>query len=288
MKNLLLILGLVLSSQAFACMDKGFMPENDLWIDVDPDDTTTRQSFFETIDSVEKFYGPIIAAQGGRLQLNRLWDNGTVNANASRDGRTYVVNMYGGLARHELTTHDGFALVVCHELGHHLGGIPVKNGWWAATEGQSDYFATAKCLKRVWANDDNVKIVNKMVKEEKVPAKLLDKCSQSYRVSGKDMDKEEAMCIRTAMAGLSSSSLLSVLGGSDRPSFDKKDETVVSVTYEGHPNAQCRLDTYLAGSLCKVSYAEPISYDDDSKGYCSRKLGHEDAAVRPLCWFKPE
>jgi hypothetical protein len=36
--------------------------------------------------------------------------------------------MFGGLARHELVTDDGFMMVVCHETGHHLGGAPRYNG----------------------------------------------------------------------------------------------------------------------------------------------------------------
>ena len=68
----------------------------------------------------------------------------TVNANASQRGRTWIVNMYGGLARRPEITPDGFAMVLCHELGHHMGGFPFVSGW-AANEGQSDLFATLSC-----------------------------------------------------------------------------------------------------------------------------------------------
>lgn len=89
----------------------------------------------------------------------RLW-----NASAQRMGSTWVVNMYGGLARHNEITIDGFALVLCHEIGHHLGGAPKYGGFntWGTNEGGSDYFATLKCLRRIFQNDDNTKAIENM------------------------------------------------------------------------------------------------------------------------------
>ena len=59
------------------------------------------------------------------------------------------VVIYGGL-EHPLLTLDGLTAVICHEVGHHLGGFAFKTSIlgdnWAATEGQSDYFAAHRCL----------------------------------------------------------------------------------------------------------------------------------------------
>ena len=65
----------------------------------------------------------------------------------------YKVIMFGGLARRPEITADGFLLVVCHELGHHLAGYPFIDDW-AANEGQADYFATQSCTKNIWQNDN--------------------------------------------------------------------------------------------------------------------------------------
>ena len=86
----------------------------------------TQETFNAVIDSVETIYAPIVAEYGGRLKVERKWDDGTANAYAQRSGSTYKVSMFGGLARHETITPDGFALVVCHEIGHHIGGAPKK------------------------------------------------------------------------------------------------------------------------------------------------------------------
>src|SRR6478609_9034269 len=66
---------------------------------------------------------------------------------------TYRVHMYGGLARRPEVTPDGFTLVVCHEVGHHFGGYPfVRDAYWAANDGQADYFSTLACARRLWQN----------------------------------------------------------------------------------------------------------------------------------------
>jgi hypothetical protein len=46
-------------------------------------------------------------------------------------------------------------LIICHELGHHVGGFPFVSGtpfggYWAATEGQSDYYSTQVCARTMW------------------------------------------------------------------------------------------------------------------------------------------
>ena len=105
----------------------------------------SQAKFNQIIDKAEQIYAPIIQSHRGKLVFNRLWKDNTVNASANQDGANWEVNMYGGLARRPEVTPDGFAMVVCHELGHHLGGYAFVNEsemTWAANEGQSDYFAT--------------------------------------------------------------------------------------------------------------------------------------------------
>ena len=43
--------------------------------------------------------------------------------------------MFGGLAGHETITTDAFALVACHELGHHIGGAQRKQAGGAELTG---------------------------------------------------------------------------------------------------------------------------------------------------------
>jgi hypothetical protein len=199
--------------------------------------------------------------------------------------------MFGGLARHETITEDGMSLVVCHEIGHHIGGAPKKGGsaggWgggagastWASNEGQADYFATLKCLRKSFLNDDNIAIVSLMT----VPKALTDACKKSSK-----NDKEDnALCIRTSMAGKSVSDLFSVLGRLPATKFETPDSKVVTKTDDNHPKAQCRLDTYFQGSLCEIGMNEDVSQKEEVKGTCHGSLGHK-VGLRPLCWFKPK
>ena len=86
--------------------------------------------------------------------------------------------MFGGLARHKLVTPDGFALVACHEMGHHLGGAPRRGGW-ASNEGQSDYYATTKCARRIWAEDNNAAIMqDRISKGLEISEKAQQECDR--------------------------------------------------------------------------------------------------------------
>ena len=293
------VLGLSLAAAALACSidgNGGFVPENDLYIPANAKITTglTEAQFNAVIDKVESVYSPIISSFGGKLEVERNWSDGTVNAYASQSGKNWKVAMFGGLARHETITEDGFALVICHEIGHHIGGAPKKGGststgggWggngggassWASNEGQADYFATLKCLRKVWLNDDNTRIVTTL----NAPKYLEDACTKSTKG-----DKEDkALCIRTSMAGASVSNLFSVLGKLPVAQFNTPDSKVVSTTDHNHPKAQCRLDTYFQGSLCDISMNEDVSQSDEVKGTCHPSLGYKKG-LRPLCWFKP-
>ncbi|MBL6991622.1 MAG: hypothetical protein ISR65_17690 [Bacteriovoracaceae bacterium] len=61
----------------------------------------------------------------------------------------HMLTLFGGLGELELMSRDGLALIACHELGHGIAGPPLKETG-ASTEGQSDYFATADCLEKVF------------------------------------------------------------------------------------------------------------------------------------------
>jgi hypothetical protein len=271
-------------SSTFACDihgKTGFMPENNLKIGVHDKGTNgmTEEKFNAIIDRVAAVYAPIIQSKGATLDMIKNWDDGTVNAYAHRDGDVWHVSMFGGLARHQLTTDDGFMLVVCHETGHHLGGAPKYGGGtdWASNEGQADYFGTLKCMKRVLENDDNVGIVSKM----QIDAEATKQCQAVYKNAN-----EVALCQRIAMAGKSLGMLLGDLGGNSKVNFNTPDKKVVRRTNDAHPAAQCRLDTYFSGGLCDKSYTEDVSEDSPIPGTCIKRDGYK-VGTRPLCWYKP-
>lgn len=275
---------LTLSLGALACDEQGrtgIVEENSLKVPVGAKsaNSLTEAKFNAVIDKVEKIYKPIVKAKGGNLVVQRKWTDSTVNAYAQRSGTTWSVSMFGGLARHATVTEDGFALVVCHELGHHIGGAPIKTGTWAANEGQADFFGSMKCLKRVFLQEDNTAVVAGM----KVPEIVVQACESQFKNA-----EEIAICERSALAGQSLANLFQVLSNLPKaPDFATPDQTRVTTTNHSHPKSQCRMDTYYAGSLCDKDYLDDVSNSDENMGVCTTANG-DKVGTRPLCWFKPK
>ncbi len=268
-----------------------FAPKNDLKI---PEGLETaggidRKAYDLAIDRVEALYTKIVADHGGVLQINRMWSTAEVNSNATRKGKTWVINAYGGLARYAPMTFDGEVMVLCHEMGHHLGGFPqypgVFGASWAANEGQADYFATMKCFRRVIENDDNATIISTM----SIPADVSHACQIGFKDA-----KEIAICKRSSMTGKVLANVLYQLGHSgssssepaNAPEFETPSTDVVSTTNNNHPVSQCRLDTYFAGAICGVSALVDFSKTEGVTGACNQEKG-DAFGFRPRCWYKP-
>lgn len=259
----------------------------------------TKEQFEAIIDSVVKIWQPIAAAKNVELSANKRWDDQTVNASAQQSGNKWVVNMYGGLARRTEVTPDGFALVVCHELGHHFGGYafyPGAGNAWAAAEGQSDYFATQACARVIWGNDRlaNMRYHQSRRMRSELPPIVHARCDSAWKGNVNAV----AWCERTSAASLSLATLLARLGNKPAPQFDTPDAKVVSKTNPNHPQAQCRLDTYFSGALCAKAFDLKVipgrnhpkgqqsaeAELDAMKVSCSEQDG---IGARPRCWFKP-
>ena len=248
----------------------GFLPENTMRIPVgDVHAAGIPQDMFNRVlDRVERIYAPIVASKGGQLVVDRLWEDPTVNAYASQSGSEFHIAMFGGLARHEAITEDGFALVACHEIGHHIGGFP-KSWDWATNEGAADYFATLKCLRNVLTSDPEADPTARAA------------CAGSFSDPA-----ALKRCRGGSMAGFSVTKLFTDLGQTPPPSFSSPDPSVVDVMDDSHPAAQCRLDTYFQGALCTKALSEELSDADPVPGACTRKQGFQ-SGLRPRCWYKP-
>ncbi len=253
----------------------------------------SEQMFNKIIDQVEKVYAPIVQSKGGNLVIERKWKDNTVNAYAVRSGDTWRVAMFGGLARHPEATPDGFAMVLCHELGHHLAGAPKYGGTdWASVEGQSDYFASAKCMRKVLEKIDNWESLRRLYDENDIDPLVAERCK-----AGQGASKQQfAICVRSALGGKALARLLASVGGSSEPDFNTPDTSKVKSTMQGHPPAQCRLDTYFGGAVCPVGHDQDFDDKDPKKGACNLSAGQErqtsrrealmnTLGARPACWY---
>lgn len=260
------------------------LPPNDLHLEDDINSRNaniTEQAFNEIIDEVVAIYEPIVTAHGGKLVAVKNWKNSTVNAMADRSGKNWRIHMWGGLARRAEVTPDGFAMVVCHELGHHLGGFPIRKmlfSAWAANEGQSDYWAAQACARKLWESSDN-----------RLFADSVDSIAKASCDKAWAGDADRFLCYRTVTAAHSTTTLLGALN-KKKVSFAAQDTKKVGSTMHSHPQAQCRLDTYLAGAVCEMDFNEaviPKSEDEQRRESCFTADGHAMGS-RPLCWFAPK
>lgn len=161
---------------------------------------------------------------------------------------SHEVTITGGLLRLPGLDADGAALILCHELGHGLGGPPYKdhdelNGKQDSfsTEGQADYFATFSCLPKVWTQLDYEKRVDMPIAKKK--------CSTRFQKDSLNYNQ----CLRTFAAMRGFIVLLQHYKPQEtRMNFEESDSREVeSVTTDPrfYPTSQCRLDTLMAGAL---------------------------------------
>ncbi len=259
---------------------QGFVPENNLRIPIGMYTAggITEAEFNSVLDRIEKIFKGDIEREGDTLKINRLWSNSTVNASAQRSGKTVILNMYGGLARHAATTIEGFALVACHEMGHHRAGAPKNGGFggaWATNEGGSDYYATLKCLRWFFAEDDNEAIT----KNASLDAIADNACSYQW-----PNEQDRLICLRSSMAGQSVANLFQALRTeTTMPNFGTPDKNQVTRMVNEHPETQCRLDTYFAGMVCLANTNDKLSNTDYKEGSCYAP--RDTIGNRPRCWF---
>lgn len=260
---------------------KAFLPKNNMRIyatDINANGMT-EEKFLSIIKRVSDIYAPIVESKGAILEMINLWNDPSVDGYADRIGNKWQVATYGGLARHPSASVDGFMLIICHEIGHHLGGAPMFPDDWAANEGQADYFATLKCMRRILEADDNIAIVANMA----VDAAATRQCEKVYGHAN-----ESALCQRVAMAGKSIAELITDINGYPYPvlDFDTPDPNVAGKTNNKHSMAQCRMDTFFNGALCDKHFTEDVSDTSPIPGTCIKKDGYK-VGPRPLCWYKP-
>ena len=262
-----------------------------------------QNEFNQILEDIRGIYSSKVSSVGGRLSLQGQWNNDKPNARATQMFGTWRVEITGGLARRPELTADGFALIVCHELGHHMGGyafapttpipIPIPGiEDWAAAEGQSDYYATQVCARRIWGNDLN----RNAEFRQTVSDEIRQQCDGVWQ-----QQDEQNLCYRTLAATESMIATMAALMQVDMPSYSTPDTSVVDKTVTSHPQPQCRMDTSLQGALCAVEFNDSVipgkgnesgsgSADAERDAFrysCSRYDNHA-VGPRPQCWFKSQ
>lgn len=255
----------------------------------------TQAEFDLRIKALQDVYTPIVSHHRGRLSLKGLWTNDRIVARATQMFGSWKVEFSGGLARRPELTPDGMTLIICHEIGHHLGGFPFAGGsplggYWAAVEGQSDYYSTQVCARKMWSQETEINA--SFAGSVKPFARA--QCDLTFQSV-----EDRNLCYRTTVASESVILTMATLMNKPVPTFETPDATVRTATIEGHPAVQCRMDTLFQGSICAADFDDQLIPGRSAAGGRDGMEAEREAAMqscsaldqyarglRPACWFK--
>lgn len=212
------------------------------------------------------------------IQINEKSE--LVSASAYTDGKIKTVTVDRGMLNSSRLTADGLRAVICHEIGHILGGAPRKNApvdWdgplapdgksWMSSEGQADYYATSVCFKEiVRGQNHDLYLIN-----QKISPRLQKSCEEKWG----HQNENKKICIRAGLGGENFLKLTFEFPISfETPSGEKTQSTIT----DSYPTRQCRLDTLLAGALCTDKMPVTLDLNNPKANSCA-------SSKQPRCWF---
>ena len=255
----------------------------------------SEAEFKTRVDQAIQLHAPWAAAHGGHLRAEADWNDPTVNAYALQVDDDWTVQVFGGLARRPELTADGFSLILCHEIGHHLGGFPLnsKPVWeWGAVEGQADYFSTQACARTLWG----AALSENATYRSTAPAIVQVKCDQAWSKAA-----DQDLCYRVSEASRSLGNLYASVASKAAPDLATPDPFKVYATFEDHPDPQCRLDTLFHGALCSTAFdlhwipgrnhpsgQGSVEAEQDAAKVSCDGLASRDPGARPRCWYRSQ
>lgn len=212
-----------------------------------PVSDVTEQDYIQIIQRFMGFATADIYAQYRKpLLIPNEWESPFFAGYAKLDEKYAQISLWGGLVRAPGSTRGALVAILCHELGHLLGGEPrqrIAGADWASLEGQSDFFAAKTCMPRFFKAYPQFSL--------NISEKVVKKCG------------DDLICQKTLQAGLEMMNLLQRYSFKEYTPVDL--QTLAPATEElitSYPSEQCRLDTYVHGARC-----------------------HDKDCLPPPCWF---
>ncbi len=236
------------------------------------------------IKEVENLYEPIAKAQSQSFSIEINETSMAQSGGAESDNQKLKVTLDRGLLQSSRLTPDGLRILICHELGHLFGGSPRRNPpfeWdgvlasdgltFMSSEGQADYYASSVCFRQLVAGQDHQKALISLGQNSA-------RVSQLCKASHSESPQNAMICQRAAYGALN----MLLLAADFLISLDKQDTTSAPALIRNlYPERQCRLDTFVAGALCRKKFPTILDMIDSEKNDCD-----QEEAKRPKCWYR--
>lgn len=242
----------------------------------------------QVIKEIESIYLPAQSELGLNLKFQIDNDSTSEYAKAERDGSNAVVTVSSIMLASPRLSPDGLRMIICHELGHVLGGFPrrhVPMEWSGSvahdglsetsSEGQADYYASLVCFRRVVAGQNHTSLLP----IKPLPTRAVKLCNASHGAQ----TEAALICLRAAAAADNMLQLTKDFAISFESPNDKIAEKLISDSY---PDRQCRLDTFLSGAICKTPIQTDksglaLDFNNSNLNECAQTEGR-----RPPCWYR--
>lgn len=177
--------------------------------------------------------------------INILKQQKLVNVSTKEGSDINIYLSQGFLDLKELD-QDTLILFLCHELGHHYGGLPksiikdrrreqILDFSWGSSEGQADFWGAKKCMRQV------VKLQKRMAKE------FMPECLHDF--SNED---EVNTCSRVYISGIHFTEIINKTKSESEslsPYFIRLVPVSRGLYKNDYPSLQCRLNTFIAAAL---------------------------------------
>jgi hypothetical protein len=203
-------------------------------------------------------FGSLIHNPSESWQSGFDWEKPYLGAGSVLFAGNFKVMLWGGMVRARFMTFGAVASLLCHELGHRLGGaphqqFPGQSEDWSSSEGQADYFAATVCLPKIF--DRLQKVAPQKLKQDTEPV------TESLCRSSANPQR----CQWVATSGIDMIQVLQVYYDYDIPFADPQSwsqERPVTTLLTQYPSYQCRMDTFKSGA-------------------------RDPKAPRLRCWYRP-
>lgn len=210
----------------------------------------SESAYYKVLGTFMVEYFQLVKSKTGKdFVVSFDWQNKYFGAFAKDEGNKYSISLWGGMSRAEGMTEELAYFILCHELGHILGGNPkqtIPGSDWASSEGQSDFFAAKRCMPH---------LMKKIPMKKRLASKRTDElCRGNFQ------------CETIASIGKE------FINFAQRWSFQNYTEVKLgdipvekpkNLLRNVYPTDQCRLETVIQGASCLVN------------SNCSR----------PVCWY---